>query len=172
MDTPTLSPSEVKILYEGSNEEGKSILEKNYGKDFFSDKSWTELFDKFCKDNDLIITQDSRKARTEPGYTYLPHAEPVGAEEEHDNASRMLRTMIAHRNKKQDWKANPKDKKQKRWFPIFTWTETGLVFSDTHYENWFSHSSAIVGAPFVLSTSDEAAAFAKENLPIYTKFLQ
>lgn len=172
MNTPEFSPSEVKILYEGSNEKGKSLLELKYGEDFFSDKDWTENFDEFCKDNDLIVTQDARKARTQPGYTYLPHAVPEGPEEEHDNASRMLRTMIAHRNKKQDWKANPKDKKQKRWFPIFTWTETGLVFSYTTYESWLSYSDAAVGAPFVLSTSDDAAEFAKENLPIYTKFLQ
>lgn len=172
METPHFSPSEVQILYEGSNEKGKSLLEKKYGEDFFSDKTWTENFDEFCKDNNLIITQDARKARTEPGYTYLPHAVPEGPEEEHDNASRMIRTMLAHRNKKLGFKANPKDKKQRRYFPIFEWTETGLVFSGTSCEDWDSGSDAFVGAPFTSPTSDDAAAFAKENLPIYVKLLQ
>ncbi len=172
MQNTTLSESDIRTLHAESNEAGKALLEKNYGKDFFSSKAWTEPFAKFCKDNNLIITQDSHKARTEPGYTYLPHAEPVGIEEEHDNASRMIRTMLAHRNKKLGFKVNPKDKKQKRYFPIFEWTETGLVFSDTIYEYWFSDSFATVGAPFVSPTSEDAAAFAKENLPIYTKFLQ
>lgn len=168
----TFSQSEAKILYEGSNETGKALLEKKYGKDFFSSEEWKEIFSNFCKANNLIITQDARKARTEPGYTYLPHAEPVGPEEEHDNASRMIRTMLAHRNKKLGWKANPKDKKQKRHFPIFIWTEMGLVFSGTNYGSWDSISYADVGAPFTSPTSDDAAVFAKENLPIYAKLLQ
>lgn len=172
MESITFSENDIRTLYAESNEAGKILLEKKYGKDFFSDKKWTEIFAKFCKENNLTITQDSRKARTEPAYTYLPHAEPIGPEEEHENASRMIRTMLAHRNKKLGWKANPKDKKQKKFFPIFEWTETGLVFSDTMYEGWFSCSFAIVGAPFVSPTPDDAAVFAKENLPIYAKFLQ
>lgn len=168
----TLSEPDLHILYAGSNDEGKALLEKRYGKDFFSDKEWTEPFTRFCKENNLTITQDAHKARTEPGYTYLPHAEPVGPEEEHDNASRMIRTMIAHRNKKQGWKANYKDKNQRKWFPVFEMTPTGLVFSDAFCEDWDSSSHADVGAPFVLPTSDDVAAFAKENLPIYAKLLQ
>lgn len=172
MDSPTFLPNEIQVLYEASNETGKSILEKKYGKDFFSDKGWTELFEKFCKDNNLTITQDSRKARTEPGYTYLPHAEPVGPEEEHDNASRMIRTIIAHNNKAKKFKADYKNKKQYRYFPVFEMKETGLVFSITCYGNWSSLSVAIVGAPFVSPTHEDAMAIAKEYLPIYVKYLQ
>lgn len=173
MENITFLDNEIHALYSSAGEEGKALLEKKYGKDFFSDKGWTELFDKFCKDNNnLIITQDSHKARNEPGYTYLPHAQPVGPEEEHDNASRMIRTIIAYNNKKKEFKTDYKNKKQYRYFPVFEMKETGLVFSNTSYEGWNSGSFAFVGAPFVSPTHEDAMAIAKEYLPIYIKYLQ
>lgn len=168
----TLSENDLYALYAASNESGRSILEKRYGKDFFSGKEWKELFSIFCKSKNLTITHDAAIARTESGYVYIPHADPQNPSEEHDNASRMIRTIIAHHNAEKKFTADYKNKSQYKWFPIFKMTETGLVFSHTNDEDWISSSDAYVGAPFVTPTSEDAEKIAREYSPIYVKFLQ
>ena len=56
-----------------------------------------------------------------------------------------------------------------KWYPVFKVTPTGLVFSYTDYGLWYSSSYAYVGAPFVFSTSEEAAEFGKNNVSGYNE---
>lgn len=56
-----------------------------------------------------------------------------------------------------------------KWYPVFKVTSTGLVFSDAFCEGWGSYSYAVVGAPFVFCTSEEAAEFGKNNEPGYNE---
>lgn len=57
----------------------------------------------------------------------------------------------------------------RKWYPIFKVTPSGLVFSHTLYEYWYSYSSAYVGAPFVFSSSDQAAEFGESNVSLYNE---
>lgn len=63
------------------------------------------------------------------------------------------------------------DRTKLRWFPVFRWTETGLVFSSTNCECWFSLSFALVGAPFAIE-SDEKAEYIGKTFPhIYAEYI-
>lgn len=73
--------------------------------------------------------------------------------------------------KEAKFKVNYRDKTQRRHFPVFEMTPSGLVFSHAFYENWNSSSHANVGAPFVLPSHDHAKFVGKHFLPQYAKWM-
>ncbi|MBI3500785.1 MAG: hypothetical protein HY063_03240 [Bacteroidetes bacterium] len=161
----------AKTEYPSADTNGKSLLKRIFGEDAFKNNSdWIELFQNFCKKNNLTITYDYSK-RKEAGYAYLPHEKLVDAEDEHENASCMIRKIIALNNKEKNFIPDYKNKSQRRWFPVGEMTEAGLVFSHTFYEYWGSSTLAFVGSPFVSPTSDEAKRLFVEYLSIYEKYL-
>lgn len=131
--------------------------------------SWNRLFEAFCKSKNLQITYDPALRRSAE-HAYLPYEKPADAQDEHDNASHMIRKIIELNNKEKQFIPDYLDADQYKWFPVGRWTETGLVFSHTYYESWNSFTNAFVGAPFVSPTWQEAERIFKEFLPIYEKY--
>lgn len=169
-----LSKDQLILIHKESNDVTRKVLEEHYGSDFFQPSlEWIQLFDKFCKKNNLTITQDAKKAWADPQqYVFLPFADPQHKEEERDNASRMIRKIIELNNIEKNFVPDPKNPEQKRWFPIGYWTKTGLVFSKANSEDWYSSTLAFVGSPFVSPTSSEAERIFREYTPIYEKLWQ
>lgn len=169
-----LDQADILQIYNEGNENIKQHLIKKFGKDFFGkdffEKDWKRLFEVFCETKNLKITYDPALKR-EAGYAYLPHENPFDAEEEHENASKMLRIIISDKNRELGFKADYKNRMQERWFPVFEMTEAGLVFSHASYGAWRSGMIAIVGAPFVTASSENAKQLALQYLPIYRKYL-
>lgn len=164
-----LNDADIMQIYNEGSDNIKQRLIKKFGREFF-EKDWIQLFEVFCQAKGLQITYDPALKRS-AGYAYLPHEKPADAEEVHENASKMIRIIIADNNRDKDFVADYKNKNQKKWLPVFIMTETGLVFSDTGYGRWNSHTHAIVGSPFVTGSSEDCERIARENLPIYAKYL-
>lgn len=161
----------AKALYANSGDETKKALEAIFGADAFSSE-WNELFLAVCKEEGLTITHDAKTARETPNHVYIPFSNPVDKEEERDNASRMIRAIIACNNKRLKWEADYDNGSQEKWFPIFEKLVAGFVFSHASCESWDSCTRAIVGSPFVSPSSKEAERLAKKYLPIYIKYIQ
>lgn len=152
METISLNKEKIITLYNEGNDKTKEMLIMEFGKEIFSStKAWIELWDKFCKDNKIKVI--------------LPHANPETPEEKWDNSCVMLRYIIKIR--RGNWVPDLNDKDQKRWFPVFEMTPTGLVFSYTLFECWLSLSFATIGAPLCYPTSKLVKDTVNEFLPIY-----
>src|ERR1035441_10428338 len=144
----------VLEAYHNANKTTKNLLEKLYGKELFIQPSsdWMKIWNIFCKENNLKVV--------------LPHAKPKNSDEEWLNSCEMLRNIFKIR--RGNWKPNYKDNNQPKWFPIFTLSSSGFVFSLSGTIIWDSITN--VGSRLCLPTEKMSNDIAKEFLPIFEKF--
>lgn len=144
-----LEKSEIVELYNSASPESKKKLEDKFGKDFFS-SGWMELWNKFCKENNINIE--------------LPYPSPKDEDEESDNAFKMLKKIISVKNR--GWKPA---KGEKRWVPIFEETSSGFAFSYSGCGLW--RTCTLVGSRLSYKEEKVCNNTVKEYLPIYNKYL-
>lgn len=143
-----ITKEDALTFYPHLNEEGKKLFKERYA-DFFSELGYEAA----CKKLGLNPKEQ------------LPYANPQTKRQRKLNAFTELDIQ-------REAIGNHPGIKETKWYPVFKVTETGLVFSHTGYGFWYSSSSAYVGAPFVFSTSDEAAEFGKNNVKEYNEIFQ
>lgn len=143
----------AKAEYKSAGKEQKKLLEKIFGKNFFSE-IWVGLWEKFCKENKLTIV--------------LPYSNPSNPDEESANAYFMLIHII--RIKNNGWKPDWNDSSQYKYYPWFDMrTNSGSRFSCGDYGIWFTYS--YVGSRLCFKSEKLAKDTAKEFLPIYEKYI-
>ncbi len=119
MKTTKPSPTEDTLqIYKSASDSDKLLMESIFGKEAFKESTeWLEVFEAFCKENKIDYTAFIDK------YSIL---------EKSGLARQMIKTINGIING--NWKADHKNKKQEKWFPIFTYDESGFGLSGTGYD--------------------------------------
>lgn len=140
-----ITKEDALTFYPHLDEKGKELFKERY-KDFFAECGYEAA----CKKLGLNPQEE------------LPYPSPKTKRQRKLNAFTQLDIQ-------REAIGNHPGIKETKWYPVFKVTETGLVFSHTHFGIWGSLSYAFVGAPFVFCTSEEAAEFGKNNVPGYNE---
>jgi len=158
-----MNEQQIIMEYENANEDGKKLLlrifdEGIFVKKFVKKPIWIQLWEKFCKENNLNVV--------------LPNTYPKSAEEEYDNASVMLRYIVGI--KRGSWAPNWNDEKQYKYFPRFDMRDTmggsSFGFAAAYYGAWAATSGA--GSRLCYPTETLCIETVMEFLPIYEKYMK
>ncbi len=153
MKKTELTEVEALTLYKESSDNGRIILEKKFGKDFFGDKNTNTIYERAC----AKLGKDPVKE--------LPWSNPIDAEQEADNAFVMLRIIV--KAKVGDWVPDWTKSSQYKWFPVFDMA--GFGFSRSGFGR--SYSSSCVGSRLCLPTEEMADEHGRECEHLYKKLL-
>ncbi len=138
-------------IYKESNPSERILMEKIFGKEPFKDvlSEWKEVFQNFCKENNIDFDAFMKK------YSIL---------EDSGIARQMIKTINGIINSK--WKVNHRDKKQEKWFPVFTYDDkTGFGLSTANVNN--SHSFTHIGSRLCNENSKTAELVGRKFLKIW-----
>lgn len=140
-----LTKEDALTFYPHLDAAGKELFKERY-KDFFAECGYEAA----CKKLGLNPQEE------------LPYQNPKTKRQKKLNAFTKLDIQ-------REAIGNHPDIDARKWYPVFKVTPSGLVFSYSYYEIWYSYSVAYVGAPFVFCTSEEAAEFGKNNVNEYNE---
>lgn len=147
--TLKIDESTARRIYPTAAPEMKTILENSFPKDFFSMKITDRV--KGLLDA-LEICPVSENVRTLLSYN--------GTDEFMIGAQTFLRLSIIATALRGEWKPDWSNHNQKKWYPYFEHTKSGVGFSGTDYDYWNSITS--VGSRLCFPTAELAEYFGKE----------
>lgn len=145
MKTKEITKDDALTFYPHLDESGKQLFKERY-KEFFLEDGYEAA----CKKLGLNPKDE------------IPYPDPKTKRQKKSNAFTQLAIQ-------REAIGNYPGIDDRKWYPVFKVTPSGLVFSFADYEDWVSSSIAIVGAPFVFKTSEEAAEFGKNNVSGYNE---
>ncbi len=144
--------SEVLETYKSASEPEKLLMIKLFGKETFKslDNDWLNVFEIFCRENGIGYSDFMKK------YSIL---------EEDELAYKMLKEI--HKVSNGAWKADYKDKKQEKHFPVFTFEKSAFVFANT--DDCWTYTYTNVGSRLCSVTAEKAEFLGRKYVKIFEK---
>jgi hypothetical protein len=150
-----LKKEHAKQIYEHVPDEFKRLLEKEFKPETFRKIDFRDLltFDNLCKANET--TEQEFEAK----WKELPVSQTIKT---------VAKFEILSDGINQGWRPNTLDTTEKKWFPIFSVSSSGLVFSSSFYSYGFAY--AHVGFPFCFKTKEQSDHAGKQFINLWEEF--
>jgi hypothetical protein len=156
MKTLQLSDSEARKLHKTSNSDWKEVLERNFGKDFFSQS----VIDRIKTYEDVCV---------ELGESPVDEAACKKLGMNKNDIAYMKLTQVV-RALNEGWVAKVYDNED-RWYPWFYHNESpsAFAFGASDYDN--SDANAVSGSRLCFRTSELATYAGKQFLDLWREFI-
>lgn len=151
-----LKKEQAKQIYEHVPDGFKMLLETEFGPETFRKIDFRDLnnFEDLCKANDT--TEAEFMARLEK----LPISQTLKTVAKFEIMSEAIN---------QNWKPTTLDTTEKKWFPIFTVSSSGLGFSRSNFGYYLANAN--VGFPFVFKTKEQSDYSGKQFIKLWEEFI-
>jgi hypothetical protein len=151
-----LKKEDAKLIYEGAPDKIKKKLESEFGPETFKKIDFKDLnsFEDLCKANGTTTTEFEAMLKDLP-------------------ISQTLKTVakleLLSDGINQGWMPDTLDTNQKKWFPVFNISSSGLDFSLSFY--YYDHARAYVGFPFCFESEEKSNHAGKKFIKLWEELI-
>jgi hypothetical protein len=152
-----LEKEDAKLIYDTAPKRIKDKLEKEFGADTFRKIDFRDLktFNDLC-----LAARGISEVEFEAKIKDLPIS---------DQMKRFARMEIQSEGINQGWIPDHSDTNQKKWFPIFEVSSSGLGFSLSHYH--YVYASTYVGFCLCFETEEQSDYAGKQFIKLWEEFI-
>lgn len=160
MKTLKLTEEKALSLYATASAEFKTLLEENFGKEFFNQKitDRVKTFEDACEVIGFLYPND-----------VIPYPYPAPNSDSQKAINAFAKLQLICRALNEGWKPDWKNPNQYKYYPWFEANSAGFGFSFTYYVRWNTNTN--VGARLCFKTSELAEYAGKQFIDIYNDFL-